>query len=203
MQQFAAPAWECVQRIALRTHCRRSSAVPNLIAGLTQFFSGGLHATFFFPMGPHMHVVKKSRNIVAAILAGYFCVGILTRATGEIFPVWSWFLFANVPQIQTHYSALLLEVEGKELPKPVLYQEGSGLVPQPTSATAAALMDRLGKALETNSAESENLRQTLETNFLPGVKRYSVVKMTWRPLDYYRTKAHERKDIATFEVKKP
>ncbi|MDI3289316.1 hypothetical protein [Polyangium sp. 15x6] len=147
-----------------------------------------------------MKALQRTRFFLALLLSGYFLIGIATRATGEIFPVWSWFLFAAVPQRQTHYSALLLEVEGANLSEPMLYQDGKDIIPSPNSPTAAVLLDRLGKALESKDAEATTLRQTLETNYLPRVKRYAIVKLSYRPLEYWRTRAHERKEIATFEV---
>jgi hypothetical protein len=148
-------------------------------------------------------IAPKTRLFATLILGGYFGLGMITRATGEVFPVFGWFLYALVPQQQTHYSALLVEMDDGVLPEPVLFQDAHALVPSTRELTPLKMMDQLGKTIESKDGRAADLRHKLEGSYLPRVKRYKIVKITYKPLEYWKTKAHERTEIAAFEVNTP
>ena len=106
-------------------------------------------------------------------LAIYFVAGIgtLLLPAREIFPFYSWFLFALVPQNSTtHYDLILHEVNGRHLDPPVRYQEADGLVPSPHSVTVYRLTQRLG------ATQDAHARELLEKDWLPPGTRYEIVR---------------------------
>ncbi|MGD0057776.1 MAG: hypothetical protein ABSD58_00010 [Verrucomicrobiia bacterium] len=74
--------------------------------------------------GNRMAAYRIWRVWVALFLAGYFALGFSTLALprGEVFPCFSWFLFALVPGRESQYAVRLQEVRGQKLAEPVLFQ---------------------------------------------------------------------------------
>src|ERR1700733_13828722 len=110
------------------------------------------------------------RSWVAFFLAGYFVLGLSTLALprGEVFPCYSWFLFALVPGRESQYAIQLLEVRGQKLAKPVLFQDADDFVDEPHSVTAHELIQRFGAAVERGPADAQlRLQRVMEKNYLP------------------------------------
>jgi hypothetical protein len=116
---------------------------------------------------------RRARRGIALFLAIYFVAGLgtLLLPAREIFPFYSWFLFALVPQTSTaHYELILHEVNGTPLEPPRRYQEAKGLVRSPHSVTVYKLTQEIGA---TNDAHA---RQLLEQDWLPPKTRYEIIK---------------------------
>jgi hypothetical protein len=115
---------------------------------------------------------RRARRGIALFLAIYFVVGLgtLLLPAREIFPFYSWFLFALVPQGAAHYELILRAVDGKRLDPPRRYQEAEGLVGSPHSVTVYKLTQQIGA---TNDARA---RELLEKDWLPPNTRYEIIK---------------------------
>lgn len=137
-----------------------------------------------------MAAYRNCRAWVTLFLAGYFVLGLATLAVpgGEVFPCYSWFLFALVPGRETQYAVRLLEVRGQKLPEPLLFQDAEGLVAEPHSVVVRDLARQFGMALEEGRLDEQaRLRRALEKNYLPTPCRYELVVMTYGPLTRWRT----------------
>ena len=141
------------------------------------------------------------RRWVTLFLAGYFMLGVATLALprGEVFPLYSWFLFALVPGHESPYALRLQEVRGQKLDKPVLFQEAGDLVAEPHSVIARDLVQRLGAAVEKGRTDEQSrLRRVMEQNYLPTPCRYELVVMTYEPLTRWRTGQYEIRSLGEF-----
>ncbi len=135
----------------------------------------------------------RLRKVMSWFLAAYFAGGLLTLLSSEreIFPVYSWFLFALVPQADTQYALLLEEADGKTIEPPCLYQEGDGWVAQPHSVRVFQLVQKLGAACERNLPEQARYRELLEKNWLPARTRYELVKVNGDPIARWQSGRYE------------
>ena len=148
-----------------------------------------------------MAAYRILRGWVALFLAGYFALGILTLLLPgeEVFPCYSWFLFALVPGRESSYALRLLEVRGQKLAKPVLFQEADGLVASPHDVTVRDLVQDFGSAVEGGrTEEQQRIREILEKNRLPNPCRYELVVVTYDALARWRTGRYEVRSVAEF-----
>src|SRR5579883_697594 len=136
-----------------------------------------------------MREYRRTRKFVSWFLAAYFAGGLLTLLLPqmEVFPVYSWFLFALVPQSGPQYGLLLHHVNGRDLQPAVLYQQAEGWISFPHSVTAFKLTQQLGEALEKNPADTPRCRELLEKNWLPPRTRYEVIKLNADPILRWKT----------------
>lgn len=153
-----------------------------------------------------MREYRRTRNGIALFLALYFAGGMLAllRPDQEVFPVYSWFLFARVPNERWQYGLLLEEVGGHELESARLYHDAVGAVYAPHSVTVHKLTQRLGAALERNDSEEvARARELLEKNWLPRPARYSVVKLNADPIARWKSGRYEMQPLASFAAPPP
>ncbi len=156
--------------------------------------------------------MKSYRRIWGAILLGliaYGIAGILTfdlakKKSNEIFPVFSWFLFAEIPQ-KTHvrYTIRIHRVDDRDLVPPILFAAAEGYA-NPKSVSANKLIDEIGRANERQEeAEVQQMRRTLEENQIHRVQRYELLKMTYDPVERYQTGKKWEESIRFFEKGRP
>jgi hypothetical protein len=140
-----------------------------------------------------MREYRRIRKFISVFLAAYFAGGLLTlmRPDMEVFPVYSWFLFALVPQSGPQYGLLLHEVNGRSIEPPRLYQEAADWVPASHSVTVFKLTQELGVAAERNLPEQSRYRELLEKNWLPPQTRYELVKLNADPVARWKTGQYE------------
>ena len=140
-----------------------------------------------------MREYRRTRRFVSWFLAAYFAGGLLTLLLPqmEVFPVYSWFLFALVPQSGPQYGLLLYRVNGRDLEPPRLYQEAEGWIPSPHSVTAFKLTQEFGEAAEKNSADQAHRRESLEKNWLPPQTKYELIKLNADPITRWKTGQYE------------
>lgn len=116
---------------------------------------------------------QRTRRGIALFLALYFVVGLgtLLLPAREVFPFYSWFLFALVPQNGTaHYDLILYEVNGQPVDPPRRYQDADGLVRSPHNVTVYRLIQRIG------ATQDAQARELLEKAWLPPKTRYEIIK---------------------------
>src|SRR5579859_7089781 len=141
-----------------------------------------------------------TRRGIALFLAAYFAGGILTllHPEQEVFPVYSWFLFALVPPSLPQYGLLLHEVNGRVVEPARLSQEADGFVATPHSVTAYKLAQQLGFAIERHPLEAESYRAVLEENWLPPATRYEVVRIKADPIVRWKSGHYDVQLLKTF-----
>jgi hypothetical protein len=120
---------------------------------------------------------RRARRGISLFLAIYFVVGLgtLLLPAREIFPFYSWFLFALVPQGAPHYELILRRVDGKLLDPPRRYQEAEGLVRSPHSVTVYKLTQQIGALNDVHA------RELLEKYWLPPNTSYEITQSEPRP----------------------
>ena len=148
-----------------------------------------------------MAAYRILRGWVTIFLAGYFAVGLSTLLLPrrEVFPVYSWFLFALVPGQESRYALRLQEVRGQKLAEPVLYQNADGLVADPHSVTVRELVQQFGLAVEKGRVREQlRIRRMMEKDHLPSPCRYELVIITYDPLVRWRTGRYEVRLLAQY-----
>jgi hypothetical protein len=138
---------------------------------------------------------------VALFLAGYFVLGLATLALPrqEVFPCYSWFLFALVPGRESQYAIRFQEVRGQKLAEPVLFQDAEDFVDEPHNAMAHELIQQFGAAVETGRTDEQlRLRRVMEKDYLPTPCRYELVVLTYEPLTRWRTGAYEARSLGEY-----
>ncbi len=143
------------------------------------------------------------RAWVALFLAGYFALGLSTLALPhqEVFPCYSWFLFALVPGRESQYAVRLQEVPGQKLAEPVLFQDADNLVDEPHSVMVRNLVQQFGTAVEKGRMDEQvRLRRVMEKDYLPTPCRYEVVVLTYEPLIRWRTGRYDVRPLQEYTV---
>ena len=150
-----------------------------------------------------MAAYRNCRAWVTLFLAGYFALGLSTLALprSEVFPCYSWFLFALVPGRESQYAIRLEEVRGQKLAEPVLFQDADNFVDEPHSVTARDLVQQLGAAVEKGQIEEQlRLRRVMERNYLPTPCRYELIVLTYEPLIRWRTGHYDVHPLGEYTV---
>jgi hypothetical protein len=138
---------------------------------------------------------------VALFLAGYFVLGLATLALPrqEVFPCYSWFLFALVPGRESQYAIRFREVRGQKLAAPVLFQDADDFVDEPHNAMARELIQQFGAAVEKGRTDEHlRLRQVMERDYLPTPCRYELVVLTYEPLTRWRTGDYKARSLGEY-----
>lgn len=140
-----------------------------------------------------MREYRRIRKFISWFLAAYFAGGLLTllHPEMEVFPVYSWFLFALVPQSGPQFGLLLHQVDGRQVEPPRLYQDTGDLISTAHSVTVFKLTQELGSAMEKNSADKTRYRELLEKNWLPPKSNYELVKLNADPVSRWETGKYE------------
>jgi hypothetical protein len=148
-----------------------------------------------------MSAYRIWRTWVAIFLVGYFGLGIPTIVLPqqEVFPCYSWFLFALVPGQESDYAIRLQEVRGQKLAEPLLFQNADGFVGNPHSVTMRELVRQFGTAVEKGRTNEQlRLREVIEKGYLPIPCRYELVVMTYEPLTRWRTGRYDVRPLREY-----
>jgi len=153
-----------------------------------------------------MSSYKALRSFVGWFLLLYFLGGVAASRVprrilphGEVFPVFSWFLFAKVPQHAERFGLRIHQSEGIDLDPPLFFEEAIGIVHHPHDVTAQRIIQRLGKAEQRGKqAAVQRMRALLEEIYLPPGTRYELVNVISDPLHRWRTGEREVERIRMF-----
>ena len=148
-----------------------------------------------------MAAYRILRGWVALFLAGYFALGLLTLLLPrrEVFPLYSWFLFALVPGQESRYALRLQEVRGQKLAEPLLYQDAESFVADPHNVTVREIVQQFGLAVEKGQVQEQlRIRRMMEKDHLPPSCRYELVIITYDPLARWRTGRYEIRALAQY-----
>lgn len=161
---------------------------------------------------------RKLACMLTFFLLAYLMLGLGSLATSrqEIFPFFSWFLFAKVPSQIEKYAIVILPVQDErdeqnvqgtqEIQKNfsaegIFFEEAGSKVRRPHSVTAQRVIQNLGEAIESKDAENAALyRRKLEERYLYPSTNYQVVRIRYNPLT--RVHARDLKRIESTAEKK-
>ena len=128
---------------------------------------------------------RRLQIFAAAALAFVFVIGM----AGEIpprhenFPFASWSLFSLVPGRQTEFD-LIVHTAAASQP----FNRADRLVYHPHSIVIHEVVQQLGDAVRVgNAAAVRALRRQIEQEFIPLVTGYDLVRVTYTPVDRWRT----------------
>lgn len=130
---------------------------------------------------------------IPLVLFVYFFVGVGTKRSGEIFPIYHWGLFAAVETPTTLGEVYLEEVDGERYNPPVRLQDTESyrrlMMSDYDIYNTPNVIRRLAAALASGRYErAAELEAAFEANFLEQDRvRYSVVNVTFDPVERYRT----------------
>ena len=103
-----------------------------------------------------MSVSEKLLRAALVFCLFYTALAIRERTVGyEAFPFFAWDLYVKVPpDMTTSYSARILELDGRPIDSRPYYEEARRLVPAAKNVRAIQLLERLGRAVDTDRPES-------------------------------------------------
>lgn len=135
-----------------------------------------------------MKAYRNYQKFVVIFLALYLVIGYGFKLTQdrEIFPIFSWSLFTNVPNQINDYGIRIVAIDGQELDTPFYYEEGKDTFIDYDSAQAYFNFRDFGRALTAGNTERvEEIRGYLESLYLEeaGQIRYEVVARSWDAVD--------------------
>jgi len=114
-------------------------------------------------------------------------VATVVRGSAEIFPFFSWQLFAGVPApIDQDYGVRLTAADGRAIAPAVYFEDAASYISASHSISARALIQDLGRNLERKrSPQSARERAILESRYLQdlGSGRYQVVRRRFDVID--------------------
>ena len=133
------------------------------------------------------------KGFIVTVLIAYAVGGFLTELRPpfrerDLIPLFSWFIFATVPNDARPFAVLIHEYDGRPLDPPLLFGEATGIISNPRSSQAADLFQRWGwSALGGDAARAEGLRRVFEESFLYRPARYELVETNFNPVERWRT----------------
>jgi hypothetical protein len=132
-------------------------------------------------------------------------IGLATSPHKEIYPFFSWFLFALTPGHKTSYQIQIHATRDATLPTPLPYTQAKGYVPTPHAITVRELTQRLAKAIEKGDLDAQNTaRSLLERHHLYPGTTYSIHRTEYDPLLVWQGKQEPITElIATFNHSHP
>jgi hypothetical protein len=122
----------------------------------------------------------------------------------EIFPFYSWFLFAVVPNAKTTYQVFFHRIGDREMVPPRAFTQASGLIGNARSIVAHRVIQRLGAACAAGDEEEVARQRRLLEGSLPAGTQYEVMAVQSDPVAEWREhKTGTRKSLRSFEVEAP
>ena len=131
-----------------------------------------------------MSVSEKLLRAALVFCLFYTALAIRERTVGyEAFPFFAWDLYVKVPpDMTTSYSARILELDGRPIDSRPYYEEARRLVPAAKNVRAIQLLERLGRAVDTDRPESaRRARKLFDQSYLDSFDQatYEVVRRSF------------------------
>ncbi|MCX6819765.1 MAG: hypothetical protein NT019_00525 [Candidatus Adlerbacteria bacterium] len=155
--------------------------------------------------------LSQLQTLLGIFLGLYFLAGLSTfflfsSAHDKSFPpFFHWFLFALVPNehFSTQYTVQLTAYRGKTFTPPELFGEANDIIPEATANRARDGIRHLGKALVAgDTARADVVRAELEAAYFPKDLSWQVVKITYDPIERFKTGTLEKVDVlGTYHTK--
>lgn len=149
---------------------------------------------------------ETAKKIAFGFIIAYFCIGVTAHATSrsqeDVYPFFSWFLFANVPpRIQSGFEIEVTSVEGKKLASPERLAASSPLFKkgEVSEKYLGELSERLGYAVTRRDAGAIEATSKELGSRLVKPAGYQISQVTFNPIDKWaRGETISRTVIASF-----
>lgn len=140
-----------------------------------------------------MQLYRTTKIIITFYILIYLILAVILELSGyrrsEIFPFFSWSLFATVPAETNDYSIRIVEYDGRKLENPVFFENYHELFPSGKIVVALLNVRTLGQYLtegnDKKSREYLNLLKSLYPGVLENCK-FEIVKRAYNPLERYK-----------------
>jgi hypothetical protein len=142
-----------------------------------------------------MKTYRRLQLWIAIILIAYASLGSVirsVRASREIFPIFSWELFAYVPNEGQEYGLKITAINNQLLDSPLYFEEAVQQwgVSDSVAATAFSHIQALGQAIVQGDAQRiQEARSNLETLYSGMGKniRYEIIIRSFDVLEHWKT----------------
>lgn len=151
-----------------------------------------------------MSTVKLKASILT-FLAAYAIGGLATEVLlpgreKSAIPLFSWFLFDEVPNAMQSYDIEVLKYDEREFDPPLNWSAADGVA----SPKGRELIQRIGRRWEHGDTAGANaLRRAFERAFLPPGTQYRLVRLTYDPLARWRDGALSTAPLQSFIAGRP
>ncbi len=152
--------------------------------------------------GWKMRSYLRLKMFLAAFTSMIFIMGYATLARApsyEIFPFYSWVMFALTPQEEEDYAVKISVVEGVPLDVPVVFQEAGELVHSAESIAVYQRIQRMGKAWEKGDTGCGD-RAIFEREYFRKRVSYDLVKRRFDPIERWKSGRFEETRLMTAEA---
>ncbi len=132
------------------------------------------------------------RNGVLLFLICYYVVGLLSGITPkrEIFPFFSWFLFALTPNQQAEYGLRLTTYAGEKLDPPIDFRAAGDRIVRGTDIAFYRAVQKFGRAYANgDEAGLKRWRSHLESNHMRMPCHYELIHSSYHPIERWKTGA--------------
>lgn len=154
----------------------------------------------------HSTPLRRLHRRLLLIVTAYCFLGAasqkLVPGVDEIFPFFGWSLFSKVPNLESRYSVVIDQHDGRPVDPPVSFLQAPGSIVIGNRFIARKLIQRLGRAHDKGETEEvERLRQLLEHNYLQGRVHYELLFERYQPLQKWKTgESREKRSLASFDT---
>ncbi len=141
--------------------------------------------------------INSNLTIGLVIFYGVMAIGLrYTPKEPELFPIFSWRLFAGVPNTKIEYSIEITQYDGIKFEQPVVFSEATFLASS-KSVSARKLIQDFAQTYNKNQ-DYQKYQTVLETVYLGKTRQYRLVKETYNPVEKFFKTGGEKETIATF-----
>jgi len=154
-----------------------------------------------------MTYYNRIRIILTSVILFYSTCALFLHyyeGRNEVFPFFTWELYARVPNRVTDYTIRITALNGKELEKPLYFQQSRKYFSKAHSVSAYFAFKKLGKAIRSGNKKKINYhRKYIEQIYLAGYEslEYDVVSRSYNPLNKIRNnKIKKSKSLKSFSL---
>jgi hypothetical protein len=159
------------------------------------------------PRPPALRAYRRKQGWLAAALAAQLLGGlaVLPKPAHEVFPLFSWFLFALTPPAERTLPELrVAELGGKKFDPPAPLETERTLITPVQAPAVVRLAKDMGAALAAGDmAALRRARRTLEENYLREPGRYTLVETAYDPVARLHGAAARERVVREFTIGEP
>lgn len=147
-----------------------------------------------------MNNYKNIRIILTLIILFYLTSAVALKfykPTNEIFPLFTWELYAKVPNRINDYTIRIISINDEKLTPPIYYQDSKKYFSKAHSVSAYFAFKKLGEAVRSGKKINIDFeRRYIEQIYLSGYKslEYEIIVRKYNPIakiKYNKFKAHK------------
>lgn len=157
-----------------------------------------------------IHSLFLLQKLFFSILLFYFTFGIFLGVTNslnkrprtsEVFPIFSWFLFSQVPPEKVTVYNIIIHKHNEQIFNPgIPFEEADqSMARSNKNAVVQTLINKMGNSYRRNQQEEfTKFRQVFEKNHLKGQIEYELVKEKYSLLERFKTGESEQTSLGFF-----